>query len=178
MKHRTPSTASAPHLSNGALALPENISEVDEDNESEDTASLGNEPKFRLPFTSGLNHYNTYIFLEPKIERNDDINPFWIEDKDLKKGPVAFLSPNENQFWKDLIEKYLYPIDDDKIEKVIRIAYLIPGIKGTYFGEFGGNFSEILEKIRKYSGKILGKLKKILIERNWKETLIRARGTL
>lgn len=60
-------------------------------------------------------------YTEPKIERNDHINPYWIEDKELKKGPVAFLSPNENQFWKDLIEKYLYPIDADKVEQVIKI---------------------------------------------------------
>lgn len=98
VKHRTPSTASAPHLMNAGIIVPENISETDEDDESEDTASLG-----------------------PKIERNDDINPYWIEDKDLKKGPVAFLSPNENQFWKELIEKYLFPIDEDKAEKA-RIA--------------------------------------------------------
>ncbi|XP_050429583.1 chitin synthase chs-2 [Adelges cooleyi] len=59
--------------------------------------------------------------LEPKVERNDDINPFWIEDKALKKGAVAFLSVSEQLFWKDLIDKYLYPIDEDKNEKA-RIA--------------------------------------------------------
>ena len=55
------------------------------------------------------------------MERNDDINPFWIEDKSLRKGPVAFLSTAEQQFWRDLIDKYLYPIDEDKDEKA-RIA--------------------------------------------------------
>ncbi|XP_075212205.1 hyaluronan synthase-like protein kkv [Lycorma delicatula] len=58
---------------------------------------------------------------EPKMERNDEINPFWIEDRDLKKGPVAFLSVAENLFWKELLEKYLFPIDEDKNEKA-RIA--------------------------------------------------------
>lgn len=53
------------------------------------------------------------------MERNDDINPFWIEDRELKKGPVAFMSSAENLFWKDLLEKYLFPIDEDKNEKVI-----------------------------------------------------------
>lgn len=66
-----------------------------------------NQKTFKLFFTS-----------EPKIERSDDINPYWIEDKDLKKGPVAFLSANENQFWKELIDKYLFPIDADKVEEV------------------------------------------------------------
>lgn len=41
VKHRTPSTASAPHLMNAGIIVPENISETDEDDESEDTASLG-----------------------------------------------------------------------------------------------------------------------------------------
>lgn len=54
-------------------------------------------------------------------ERRDDlINPYWIEDPDLKKGEVDFLSPAETQFWKDLLDKYLYPIDANKEEEVIK----------------------------------------------------------
>lgn len=45
-------------------------------------------------------------------------NPYWIEDSELKKGEVDFLSSAEIQFWKDLIDKYLYPIDQDKAEQV------------------------------------------------------------
>lgn len=45
-------------------------------------------------------------------------NPYWIEDPHLKKGEVDFLSSSEIQFWKDLIDKYLYPIDQDKQEEV------------------------------------------------------------
>ena len=71
---------------------------------------------YQLPIRWGL---RKLLFLDNVPERNDDINPFWIEDKELKKGPVAFLSPNENQFWRELIEKYLYPLDEDKTEKVI-----------------------------------------------------------
>lgn len=62
---------------------------------------------------------------EARVERNDDINPFWIEDKALKKGPVSFLSMSETTFWKELIEKYLAPIDDDKVEKVTFAVTLI-----------------------------------------------------
>ncbi|KAG6465776.1 hypothetical protein O3G_MSEX015383, partial [Manduca sexta] len=58
---------------------------------------------------------------EPRERRDDLINPYWIEDPDLKKGEVDFLSPPEIQFWKDLLDKYLYPIDEDKDEKA-RIA--------------------------------------------------------
>nr|ACD10533.1 chitin synthase 1b [Ectropis obliqua] len=57
----------------------------------------------------------------PREKRDDLINPYWIEDPDLKKGEVDFLSPAEITFWKDLLEKYLFPIDEDKAEKA-RIA--------------------------------------------------------
>lgn len=46
------------------------------------------------------------------------INPFWIEDKDLKRGEVDYLSGTELTFWKDLIDKYLKPIDSDKQKEV------------------------------------------------------------
>jgi chitin synthase len=54
----------------------------------------------------------------PRDERDFLTNPYWIEDPELKKGEVDFLSSAEIQFWKDLIDKYLYPIDQDKAEQV------------------------------------------------------------
>ncbi|XP_068620827.1 chitin synthase chs-2 isoform X1 [Battus philenor] len=53
----------------------------------------------------------------PRERRDDLINPYWIEDPELKKGEVDFLSQSETQFWKDLIDKYLYPIDANKEEE-------------------------------------------------------------
>ncbi|XP_058798474.1 chitin synthase chs-2 [Phymastichus coffea] len=47
--------------------------------------------------------------------------PYWLDDDILKKGEVEALSMQEELFWKDLLEKYLYPIDEDKAEKA-RIA--------------------------------------------------------
>ncbi|KAG7188912.1 hypothetical protein KM043_008514 [Ampulex compressa] len=47
--------------------------------------------------------------------------PYWLTDDGLKKGEVDVLSLQEEMFWKDLLEKYLYPIDEDKAEKA-RIA--------------------------------------------------------
>ena len=55
---------------------------------------------------------------EPKEERDDLINPYWIEDRDLGRGEVDHLSGVEIQFWKDLIDKYLSPIDADKKREV------------------------------------------------------------
>ncbi|XP_037922524.1 chitin synthase chs-2 isoform X1 [Hermetia illucens] len=54
-------------------------------------------------------------------ERDHLTNPFWIEDVELRKGEVDFLSSAEIQFWKDLLDKYLFPIDQDKDEQA-RIA--------------------------------------------------------
>merc|ERR1712142_963183 len=56
---------------------------------------------------------------EPKEERDDLINPFWIEDRDLGRGEVDYLSGAEIQFWKDLIEKYLHPLDADKDKQAL-----------------------------------------------------------
>ncbi|ODM95932.1 Chitin synthase 6 [Orchesella cincta] len=58
---------------------------------------------------------------ETREKRDDLINPYWIEDRDLKRGEVDYLSGHELSFWKDLIEKYLKPIDADK-QKEARIA--------------------------------------------------------
>ena len=64
---------------------------------------------------------------QPMAERDDLLNPFWMEDKKLGKGIVDFLSDHEEQFWDDLIEKYLFPIDANKIDQVrinnIRLIY-------------------------------------------------------
>ncbi|XP_022241118.1 uncharacterized protein LOC106458718 [Limulus polyphemus] len=59
--------------------------------------------------------------LEPKVERDDLVNPYWIEDKDLKRGEVEYLNGAEIQFWKEMIEKYLYPLDQNK-EHEARVA--------------------------------------------------------
>ena len=60
--------------------------------------------------------------IEDKIKRDDLVNPFWIEDPDLKNGKRDFLSGHETQFWKDLIAKYLMPLikDEEKEKKQAR----------------------------------------------------------
>ncbi|KAK0162509.1 hypothetical protein PV327_006282 [Microctonus hyperodae] len=48
------------------------------------------------------------------------VNPHWIQDPDIRKGGIEFLSREEELFWNRLIKKYLYPLDMDKrkIEKM------------------------------------------------------------
>ncbi|XP_071036009.1 chitin synthase chs-2 isoform X1 [Parasteatoda tepidariorum] len=82
--------------------------------------------------------------LEPKQERDDLINPYWIEDKDLRRGEVEYLSPAEMTFWKDLIEKYLYPLDNNK-EQQARVAAELKELRNkVVFGFFMFNALFIL----------------------------------
>lgn len=60
----------------------------------------------------------------PKDERDDLVNPYWIEDPDLRKGEVDYLSSAETQFWKDMLDKYLFPIDENKEEQVYSLQIL------------------------------------------------------
>ncbi|XP_037866580.1 chitin synthase chs-2 [Bombyx mori] len=53
----------------------------------------------------------------PREDRDDLINPYWIEDPDLQKGEVDFLTTAEIRFWKDMIDVYLRPIEENKEEK-------------------------------------------------------------
>lgn len=61
--------------------------------------------------------------LTPKNKRDELVNPYWIEDPDVGKGEVEYLNSHELQFWRDLLEKYLYPLDENKEEKVCNEFY-------------------------------------------------------
>lgn len=63
---------------------------------------------------SGSHHPDDRRGTTKKVVRDDLKNPFWIEDKELKDGETLFLQEDETRFWKELIEKYLYPLDSNK----------------------------------------------------------------
>ncbi|XP_021365805.1 uncharacterized protein LOC110458442 isoform X2 [Mizuhopecten yessoensis] len=44
-------------------------------------------------------------------KRNDLVNPYWINDKTLKDGAIDRMSGDETEFWKNFIDKYLYPLE-------------------------------------------------------------------
>ncbi|UYV85168.1 chs1 [Cordylochernes scorpioides] len=46
--------------------------------------------------------------------KGDD--PFWLKDKVFKKSPTEQLSDTEQHFWKELIDKYLLPLDGNTAE--------------------------------------------------------------
>ena len=58
------------------------------------------------------------------MERDDLINPYWIDDKELKRGEVDYLGGAEIQFFKELIEKYLRPLDEDGDAKASPLLFL------------------------------------------------------
>ncbi|CAG5120237.1 unnamed protein product, partial [Candidula unifasciata] len=47
-------------------------------------------------------------------DRDELINPKWIEDEGLKDGEVQYLPMREIEFWQRCIAKYLHPINPDK----------------------------------------------------------------
>lgn len=56
------------------------------------------------------------------------ISPYWLQDERLRRGVVDFLSNDEEEFWKDLIGKYLRPIESDE-ESQVSWVYLYPAKK-------------------------------------------------
>lgn len=52
------------------------------------------------------------------------ISPYWLQDERMRKGEVDFLSNREEEFWKELIEKYLRPIETDE-ESQVSLFYLV-----------------------------------------------------
>merc|ERR1711892_234093 len=53
---------------------------------------------------------------DQKTKRDDDTNPYWIDDEALRNGPVDYLSGTEINFWREMIDKYLQPLNISKKE--------------------------------------------------------------
>lgn len=95
-------------------------------NEDDESASLAD--------SASLYTSNTYIVEPPKEEdiRDDLVNPHWLDDiEDTfiectgKSGPVMILEEREHTFWKDLIKKYLLPLEDNKEKQVSTLRITI-----------------------------------------------------
>jgi hypothetical protein len=55
---------------------------------------------------------------------DEQVNPYWIDHHpEMKKGAVEFLPSNEVQFWKDLIERYLFVLIKD-----VNVSAIISGV--------------------------------------------------
>merc|ERR1712136_466111 len=108
---------------------------------------------------------------KPRIKRDEMINPYWIEQEDqVKTGPVLKISDDEVEFWNQLIEIYLKPLDKNKkkeeedTKKLIEfrnkwafMTIMINGfvIVGMLFCEFNKDTLAISWPINDASGKPL-----------------------
>jgi len=71
----------------------------------------------------------------PVVERDDETNPYWIEDDRLRLGKVDYLSGGEINFWKEMIKKYLVPLemsDKDKRDQKRGLEEYRDGIVFTF----------------------------------------------
>ncbi|KAJ8319823.1 hypothetical protein KUTeg_001410 [Tegillarca granosa] len=51
---------------------------------------------------------------ETKALPQEDETPFWIHDMDLGHGKIRYIGKEEKLFWKDLVRKYLFPLENDE----------------------------------------------------------------
>lgn len=59
--------------------------------------------------------YTENAEIELKEERDEQVTPYWIDhNPEMRKGVVDFLPSHEEQFWKDLIDKYLFVLEKNK----------------------------------------------------------------
>jgi len=96
-----------------SLRIRRSLGSVPENSVHEDEKSV---PETESHFEEDSVHESEHSE-QNKIERDDDTNPYWIEDEDLKNGPVDYLPGTEINFWRELIEKYLTPLTMTKKEK-------------------------------------------------------------
>ncbi|UJR08979.1 hypothetical protein I4U23_013229 [Adineta vaga] len=54
------------------------------------------------------------LFETPIIKRNELVNPAWIFHESLRDSEVVMLDPRETKFFQGVIERYLYPLVEDK----------------------------------------------------------------
>ncbi|CAL1539833.1 unnamed protein product [Lymnaea stagnalis] len=55
-----------------------------------------------------------YVDGGDSAETQQEGKHFWIDDKNLGEGPKKALNEDENQFWQDFIQAYVFPLDKDK----------------------------------------------------------------
>ncbi|XP_060530267.1 chitin synthase chs-2-like [Cylas formicarius] len=62
--------------------------------------------------------YDEFYEDDSTISQSDDLQEnSWFYDGELIRGHVTYLDKNEETFWKELLDKYLHPIEDNK-EKI------------------------------------------------------------
>ncbi|XP_033728584.1 chitin synthase chs-2-like isoform X2 [Pecten maximus] len=63
---------------------------------------------------SGIRYNPIY---QNKAMPHEDDTPFWIHDPDIGHGKIRYLNKDEKSFWKDLVAKYLFPLESNEAQK-------------------------------------------------------------
>ncbi|CAF0785514.1 unnamed protein product [Didymodactylos carnosus] len=65
---------------------------------------------------AGISHSQSGLYSDNKqvIKRDELVNPAWIFHKSLKDSDIESLDPKEIEFFQQVIERYLYPLVEDK----------------------------------------------------------------
>ncbi|CAF0778856.1 unnamed protein product [Didymodactylos carnosus] len=65
---------------------------------------------------AGVSHSQSGLYSDDRqmIKRDELVNPAWIFHKSLKDSDIESLDPKEIQFFQQVIERYLYPLVEDK----------------------------------------------------------------
>lgn len=63
------------------------------------------------------------------------VSPPWVQDPDIQRGKVEFLSHEEEIFWNRLIKKYLYPLDEDK-KQIEKTADALKTLRNEFLFKF------------------------------------------
>ncbi|KAK7477686.1 hypothetical protein BaRGS_00031070 [Batillaria attramentaria] len=80
-----------------------NIDDIEEEAENGDASS-----------TSTSTDEDEHLLEE---ERDELINPKWLDDPGMRQGEVQYLPMREIEFWQRCIAKYLHPISADKVHE-------------------------------------------------------------
>lgn len=88
-----------------------------DDHENESYKNIDDDESDVLTQVSGVSsHDRSSNFL---------ISPYWLQDERMRKGEVDFLSSSEEEFWKDLIARYLRPIESDEESQVQNLRFYL-----------------------------------------------------
>ncbi|GFR89942.1 chitin synthase [Elysia marginata] len=94
-----------------------NINDIEEETEQCD-ASCSSSDSFSDP----------EMYMEE--ERDELINPRWLDDDGVKNGEVQYLPMREIEFWQRCIAKYLHPINPDKAQEA-KIAFDLKSMRNN-----------------------------------------------
>ena len=57
------------------------------------------------------------IYKPTLLPHEDENSPVWIQDFELGSGRIRYIGREEKTFWKDLIEKYLKPLENNEAQQ-------------------------------------------------------------